>query len=104
MKVTIETTDAELLGKLAALIEIAKNYEGHFNASYTAKNSDYIVMDNMHKNCCLKLLMAKNEDFVIGSGGSHIWVSNATACNVETKENISAHAIYDRLLLITDND
>lgn len=117
MKVEIETKDSGLLRQLMPLIEIAQKYKGHFNASYTSKNSDYIQLDNIHKNHCLELLYKANSGFVIGSGGGHIWVAKHTATRISFTsqvnneplkvlpgEAIACNGIHDRLLLITDEN
>lgn len=117
MKVQIETKDSSLLRKLMPLIEVAQKYKGHFNASYTAKDSDYVVLDNIHKKHCLELLNKVNNDFIIGTGGGHIWVALHTATRFSYTssikdepvkaipgEAIACNGIRDRLLLITDEN
>ncbi len=109
MQVKIETTDPNVLSALAPLVKVAEGYDGHFNYSYTKggykgyQTVDWAFEDNRHKRTLQTKLQAlpESRQFVIGTGGGHMWVAVPTVCDIATKE-LRATDIHDRVLLITD--
>lgn len=117
IKAFIETTDAQQLKALRPVLKTVKNYKGTLNSSFRNRNAtdgvNYDQWDNFHKSTLrAKIAAVLPPGFILGTGGSHIWIASHTATNIEwdKKENkfvglpVAINGPHDRVLLIADHD
>lgn len=117
IKAFIETTDAAQLKALRPVIKTVQSYKGTLNSAYRNRHlSDgvnYDKWDAYHKSTLRAQIAAKlPAGFILGAGGTHIWIASHTATNIEwdKKENkfvglpVAINGPHDRVLLIADHD
>lgn len=113
----IETTDEKEIKALRPVINVVKNYKGTLNSSYRNRNVDngvnYDQWDQHHKSTLrAKIAAVLPAGFILGTGGSHIWIASHTATNIEWDKNdkkfvglpVAINGPADRVLLIADED